>query len=61
MYWGLHGSGGVRHAYTDDELRARHPMLLDAEPSTPAYVLFNDMPRVGDAKRFARLVAARSS
>jgi uncharacterized protein YecE (DUF72 family) len=58
VYWRLHGIGSVRHAYTDDELEQLHRMLLDVEPSERAYVLFNNMPRVADAQRFARIVAA---
>jgi uncharacterized protein YecE (DUF72 family) len=58
VYWRLHGLGGARHAYTDDELRDLHALLVRAEPAGPAYVLFNNLPRVGDAQRFAALVAA---
>lgn len=61
VYWRLHGIGSVRHAYTDEELEHLHRMLLDVEPSEQAYVLFNNMPRVADAKRFASLVMARST
>lgn len=61
VYWRLHGIGGVRQAYTDTALRRLHRMLLDVEPSAPAYVLFNNMPRVADAKRFARIVSARAT
>ena len=57
VYWRLHGIGGARHSYTDEELRILHRMLLEAEPTEPAYVMFNNLPRVGDAKRFKLLVA----
>jgi uncharacterized protein YecE (DUF72 family) len=57
IYWRLHGITGARHSYTDAELQQLHRMLLDAEPGEPAYVLFNNLPRVGDAKRFARILA----
>lgn len=60
VYWRLHGIGSVRHAYSDRELDRLHRMLLDVAPSEPAYVLFNNMPRVADAKRFARIVTERS-
>lgn len=52
VYWRLHGITGPRHTYTDAELQQLHRMLLEAQPDEPAYVLFNEMPRVGDAKRF---------
>jgi uncharacterized protein YecE (DUF72 family) len=56
VYWRLHGIGGARHSYTDGELRQLYQMLLDVEPSGPAYVLFNNLPRVGDAKRFLEIL-----
>ena len=48
-YYRLHGATGPRHVHTADELR-RLRDLVDGRP-TP-YVLFNNMPRVGDAERF---------
>jgi uncharacterized protein YecE (DUF72 family) len=57
VYWRLHGIGGARHSYSDAELEQLHRMLLDAESGATAYVLFNNLPRVGDAKRFSRIVA----
>jgi uncharacterized protein YecE (DUF72 family) len=56
VYWRLHGIGGARHSYTDAELKQLHKMLLDVELSEPAYVLFNNLPRVGDAKRFCQII-----
>jgi uncharacterized protein YecE (DUF72 family) len=56
VYWRLHGIGGARHSYTDEQLRALHRMLLEAAPTEPAYVMFNNLPRVADAKRFKLLV-----
>jgi len=56
VYWRLHGIGGARHSYTDAQLQQLHRMLLDAEPSENAYVLFNNLPRIGDAKRFSRIL-----
>jgi uncharacterized protein YecE (DUF72 family) len=56
VYWRLHGITGPRHSYTDVELQQLHRVLLEAEPDRPAYILFNEMPRVGDAKRFLRLL-----
>ena len=58
VYWRLHGIGGARHSYTDDELRALYRLLLDVAPTEPAYVMFNNLPRVADAKRFKLLIAA---
>jgi uncharacterized protein YecE (DUF72 family) len=51
-YLRLHGVTGARHVYTDDELRR----LRDMTPSD-AYVMFNNIPRVADAKRFKALLA----
>lgn len=48
-YYRLHGTSGARHVHTDDELR-RLRDLVDGRPDP--YVLFNNMPRVGDAQRF---------
>lgn len=53
LYWRLHGIGSHHRPYTDDELRelaARLPR--DAN----AFVMFNNIPRVGDAKRFGALM-----
>jgi len=60
VYWRLHGIGGARHSYTDEQLRTLQRTLQDAAPSEPAYVMFNNLPRVGDAKRFKLLVSPRS-
>lgn len=53
VYWRLHGIGGARHSYSMAQLRKLKRMLLDAKGS--AYVMFNNLPRVGDAKRFLKL------
>ncbi len=59
VYWRLHGITGPRHTYTDDELNLVHRMLVDAaDPDSAAYIMFNEMPRVGDAKRFSRILEA---
>ena len=47
-YWRLHGIGSHYRPYTDEELRA----LAARVPAGPAYVLFNNIPRAGDATRF---------
>jgi len=52
-YWRLHGIGNHYHVYTDEELRTlRSRVPTDAE----TYVMFNNIPRVGDAERFRALV-----
>lgn len=58
VYWRLHGIGGARHSYTDEQLRSLHRMLLGVAPSSsePAYVMFNNLPRVGDAQRLQLLL-----
>jgi uncharacterized protein YecE (DUF72 family) len=58
VYWRLHGIGSARHSYTDEELTQLHRMLHEVEPRAPAYVLFNNLPRVGNAKRFSRMLIA---
>jgi uncharacterized protein YecE (DUF72 family) len=52
-YYRLHGTSGMRHVHTDDELR--HLRDLVADRPAP-YVLFNNLPRVGDAERFLALL-----
>ena len=52
-YYRLHGTTGSRHVHTDDELR-RLRDLVDGRPSP--YVMFNNLPRVGDAERFLALL-----
>ena len=61
VYWRLHGITGPRHSYTDAELHQLHRMLIEAKPDRPAYILFNNLPRVGDAQRFLRLLTKQSS
>jgi uncharacterized protein YecE (DUF72 family) len=54
-YFRLHGTTGARHVYSDAEL-SRLVDMLPAAPSHPPYVLFNNLPRVDDARRFRRLL-----
>ena len=56
VYWRLHGTAGPRSSYTDAQLQQLAEMLTAVNNPAPPYVMFNNMPRVGDAKRFARLV-----
>ena len=52
-YYRLHGTTGMRHVHTGDELRRLRDLVVDR----PApYVLFNNLPRVGDAQRFLDLL-----
>ena len=60
VYWRLHGIRGPRHSYTDEQLRALKHKLVEVAPTDPAYVMFNNLPRVGDAKRFRLLVEPQS-
>ena len=58
-YLRLHGTTGARHVYTDEEL-GRLATMLPVGAAVPAYVLFNNLPRVGDARRFAALLRDRA-
>ena len=55
-YFRLHGTTGARHVYTDAELEQLADMLPAGEGS-PAYVLFNNLPRVDDARRFRAILS----
>ena len=51
-YWRLHGIGSHYRPYTDDELRQ---LIAWLPPASPTFVMFNNIPRVADAKRFEEL------
>lgn len=51
-YWRLHGNGSHYASYSDAELRQLRTWLTGVGE---AYVMFNNIPRVGDAKRFMEL------
>ena len=57
VYWRLHGAAGPRSSYSDAQLQRLGQMLSAANNPAPQYVMFNNLPRVGDAKRFAQLAA----
>ena len=57
VYWRLHGISGARHSYSEDELLTLLRMLRDVQPVGPSYVLFNNLPRIGNAQRFSRMLA----
>jgi uncharacterized protein YecE (DUF72 family) len=52
-YYRLHGTTGSRHVHTDDELRRLRDLV---EGRRSPYVLFNNLPRTGDAERFRSLL-----
>jgi uncharacterized protein YecE (DUF72 family) len=53
IYWRLHGNKSHYASYSDDELR----QLRDWIPASgERYVMFNNIPRVGDSKRFRALL-----
>ncbi|MGO4363292.1 DUF72 domain-containing protein [Terrabacter sp. 2TAF16] len=56
-YYRLHGTTGSRHVHTDDELR-RLRDLVDGRPRP--YVMFNNLPRTGDAERFLDLLSSNA-
>lgn len=52
-YFRLHGTTGARHVYSDDELASLARMV----PNDGAtYVMFNNMPRIDDSRRFETLI-----
>jgi len=59
IYWRLHGNRSHYANYTDDELR----QIAEGLPNDDrdAYVLFNNIPRVQDVRRFRELGLDRSS
>jgi uncharacterized protein YecE (DUF72 family) len=52
-YYRLHGVTGSRHVYSDSELRRLRDMV---PPAGETYVMFNNIPRADDARRFGRLL-----
>jgi uncharacterized protein YecE (DUF72 family) len=56
-YWRLHGNKSHYASYTDDELRQLHAWI---RPEVETYVMFNNIPRVGDAKRFRATAAGNA-
>jgi uncharacterized protein YecE (DUF72 family) len=56
VYYRLHGITGTRHVYSTEELRK----LVDMTPDG-AYVMFNNIPRVGDAERFKLMLTSQAS
>ena len=56
VYWRMHGPGSARASYGDEDLRNLRRMLHDVAPTDGAYVMFNNLPRVGDARRFMAML-----
>jgi uncharacterized protein YecE (DUF72 family) len=56
LYWRLHGIGSHYRPYTDEEL-AQLAARLPRDAN--AYVMFNNIPRVGDAQKFIGLMLVR--
>ena len=55
-YLRLHGVTGAHHVYTDDELLRLREIVTGLPGSAPRYVMFNNIPRVGDVRRFRELL-----
>jgi uncharacterized protein YecE (DUF72 family) len=51
-YYRLHGTTGARHVHTDEELASLRDRVVGRENP---HVLFNNLPRTGDAARFLAL------
>lgn len=56
-YFRLHGQGGYRYRYTDDDLKQ---LLETARRRKTCYVLFNNIAMLEDARRFVELTAGPS-
>lgn len=59
VYWRLHGISGPRHSYSEAELGQLRDMVAAVESEPPAYVMFNNLPRVANAKAFLRMITGR--
>ena len=59
LYWRLHGNKSHYARYSDDELRQIIEWLPD-DSAIEAYVLFNNIPRVKDVRRFEELISVQS-
>ena len=53
VYWRLHGIGSHYRPYTDEELRS---LAARVPEHGNAYVMFNNIPRVNDAKTFRSML-----
>ena len=55
-YWRLHGNKSHYASYSDEELEQIRRWIPEGRE---CYVMFNNIPRVGDVKRFRALLASR--
>jgi uncharacterized protein YecE (DUF72 family) len=55
VYWRMHGPGSAAASYDTQALLHLHRMVGEVQAQERAYVLFNNLPRVADAQRFAAL------
>lgn len=56
LYWRLHGNGSSYASYTAEELQTLQGWLQRCDGE--AYIMFNNIPRPEDSRRFLRLIAA---
>jgi uncharacterized protein YecE (DUF72 family) len=54
QYFRLHGLGGSRHRYTDEELHRLRQLCADRKQT---YCMFNNIAMAADAQRFLRLLS----
>ncbi len=59
IYWRLHGIGGYKHRYTDQELN-RLVTILKKSKKKRAYILFNNIYMWEDAQRFLEIWRKRN-
>jgi uncharacterized protein YecE (DUF72 family) len=59
LYWRLHGRGGYRYRYSDDDLKELARRLQRHGEQTPRYVMFNNISSREDAIRFSDLQEAQ--
>jgi uncharacterized protein YecE (DUF72 family) len=59
LYWRLHGNKSHYANYTDAELRQMIEWI-PKDDTIETYVMFNEVPRVKDVKRFRELLADSS-
>ena len=60
LYWRLHGNGSHWARYSDEELQ-QIDAWLSAAAGREAYVLFNNVPRIHDVRRYRELGLAGSA
>ena len=56
VYFRLHGITGARHVFSEEELLRLRQIVTELPASAPRYVMFNNIPRVGDVRRFRELL-----